>query len=107
MVRIEVNIDEELLEKLQEEARKRNYKSIQDLVLDILKSSINKRITIEATDKKKTFPPTLVNIHEINKFLRNGYSVIFNVKIDSAKGKIYVTKPCAIVGVIMDVETAW
>ena len=41
------------------------------------------------------------------ELIKQGYSVIFNVKIDSKKGKIHVTEKCAIVNNIIDVEDMW
>lgn len=64
-------------------------------------------ITIEPTRKKRVNPPTPMMLDTLIELIKQGYSVIFNVKIDSKKGKIYVTEKCAIINNIIDVEDMW
>jgi len=65
------------------------------------------QITIEVSEKKRYYSPSLATFSAILQAVKEGRSVIFNVKIDSKRKKIYVTKGAVIVHNIIDVENVW
>ena len=93
----------EELKRLKEELGLRSYGDTIKYLIDYR----NHPITIEVSDRKLPNPPTAMSYSAIMVAVRDGRSVIFNVKIDSKRKKIYVTKHCAIVSNIVDVDEVW
>ena len=93
----------EELKKLKGELGLRSYSDAIKYLIDYM----NHPITIEVSDRKLPNPPTAMSFTAIMDAVREGRSVIFNVKIDSKRKKIYVTKHCAIVSNIVDVDEVW
>ena len=103
---VSVPIRREVFEELRRLKEKLGFRSYGD-VIKYLIDYMNRPITIEVTDRKLLNPPTVISYGVIMDAVRDGRSVIFNVKIDSRRKKIYVTKHCTIVNNIVDVDGMW
>jgi len=63
---------------------------------------VNSSIKIDEDEDMKPVSVSMIAEYMIMEMIRDGYSVMFNVKIDKKNGRIIVTKPNALINVQID-----